>query len=286
MLSRLLRNEGVFMDYALYIASVVGAIALFMMMPRRGVNPRWIGALLGAAVLGGLWLFLHRELSDAMGTSVAGKAYYYIFSGLAIAAAVRVITHTKPVYSALWFVMVVLASSGLLIVLAAEFVALAMVIIYGGAILVTYMFVIMLAAQAGDPDAGQDVPEYETVSREPAIAVAAGFIFLAVLLTVLFEPIAPNPTAAGLTDSQIVAADTGVLANRAVNRLAHRLGDQVVPDLVDRAAAVSNVERLGLDLFRENPLGLELAGVILLVSLVGAIVIARQRVEVPEARGN
>ena len=36
------------MHYALYIASAIGAVALYMMMPRRGYNPRKIGALLGA----------------------------------------------------------------------------------------------------------------------------------------------------------------------------------------------------------------------------------------------
>ncbi len=49
-------------DYALYIASVIGAAALLLMMPRRGFNPRPLGALLGAATLGGLWLYLARQL--------------------------------------------------------------------------------------------------------------------------------------------------------------------------------------------------------------------------------
>jgi NADH:ubiquinone oxidoreductase subunit 6 (subunit J) len=46
---------------------------------------------------------------------------------------------------------------------------------------------------------------------------------------------------------------------------------------------VTNTERVGLDLFRSHMLGLELAGVILLVSLVGAVVIARQKVNLMEA---
>jgi NADH:ubiquinone oxidoreductase subunit 6 (subunit J) len=41
---------------------------------------------------------------------------------------------------------------------------------------------------------------------------------------------------------------------------------------------LDNVERVGFDLFRSHPLGLELAGVILLVALVGAVVIARQKI--------
>jgi NADH-quinone oxidoreductase subunit J len=64
-----------------------------------------------------------------------------------------------------------------------------MVIIYGGAILVTYVFVIMLAAQAGGQAAaeGQDPqtsPLYDREAREPAAAVIVGFLLLAVLLSI------------------------------------------------------------------------------------------------------
>jgi len=297
------------MDYALYIASAVGAVALFMMMPRgRGTMVR-IGALLGAATLGALWLVLHRQLPTdvaQMGIGIAGWAYYYIFSALAVGAAARVITHTKPVYAALWFVMVVLASSGLFLVLQAEFMAFAMVIIYGGAILVTYVFVIMLASQSAeltddneteathdeshdeshDKSGHESVasPEYDRVAREPAAAVVVGFLLLAMFLDVTFRQApSPNPAARGVSNEVLVRGDENqpaVLTDRPDRRLIEDLDEE------DRAAleevgvseeAVTNVERVGVDLFRGHPLGLELAGVILLVALVGAVVIARQR---------
>src|SRR5688572_13245394 len=135
------------MTYALYIATVLGAVALVLMMPRRDWTAGKLGGLLGAATLGGLWLALHRYLPPALGIARPAMVYYYLFSAIAIGSAVRVITHTKPVFSALWFVMTVVASAGLFLLLGAEFIAFAMVIIYGGAILVTYVFVIMLAAQ-------------------------------------------------------------------------------------------------------------------------------------------
>lgn len=277
---------------ALYIASVIGAVSLFMMMPRRGFNPRKLGALLGAATLGGLWLVLYRTwMASGEPTGLPGGAiaYYYIFSAIAIASAVRVITHTKPVYAALWFVMVVLASAGLFLALSAEFIALALIIIYGGAILVTYLFVLMLAAEAGDPIAHpENAPEYERVAREPAIAVAAGFILLAVILSLVFadQPLEPNPLAAAPSDRVLTRgggehAAQAVLPNRAVDRLGQRLiqdGTEVPAVLIAEQTRLDNIERVGLDLFRANPLGLELAGIILLVSLVGAVVIARQKV--------
>jgi NADH-quinone oxidoreductase subunit J len=277
------------MLYPLYIASVVGAIALVLMMPRAGFNPRKIGALLGAATLGGLWLVLSRQLPQDLGISSAAWIYYYIFSAIAIAAAVRVITHTRPVYSALWFVLVVCATAGLFLILSAEFMAFAMIIIYGGAILVTYVFVIMLASQSGaaGDDAGE--PAYDRIAVEPVAAIAAGFLLLAVLLSVMFAPgnITPPDAAAIARREQTIhneifapgrvpSADADAAEDANLQLLARRDA---------RGGAYDNVAYVGLDLFQSHPLGLELAGVILLVSLVGAVVIARKHVEEPANMG-
>jgi NADH-quinone oxidoreductase subunit J len=256
-------------------------------MPRAGFNPRKIGALLGAATLGGLWLVLARHLPDALGISKAAWVYYYIFSAIAIAAAVRVITHTKPVFSALWFVLLVCATAGLFLLLSAEFMAFAMIIIYGGAILVTYVFVIMLAAQSGEAGDVTDEPEYDRIAAEPIAATAAGFLMLAVLLTVMFRPgpiTAPDDAAIARREqairTEILAGDQAqqpglVIEDDNLRRLAER-------DATERRGGwIDNVQHVGLDLFESHPLGLELAGVILLVSLVGAVVIARKRVEAP-----
>jgi len=288
------------MAYALYIASAIGAVSVFLMLPRRGFNPRKLGALLGAFTLGGLWLVLWRRWSDVeqpLGLARGALPYYYIFSAIAIASAVRVITHTRPVYSALWFVMVVLATAGLFLTLSAEFIAFALVIIYGGAILVTYVFVIMLASEAGDPIPESDSPEYERVAREPAIAVFAGFLLLAVVLTLVFDadrPLTPNVQARALSDRLMLRGDPSkgiapILPDRAVlhlNRALVREGRAAPAAVYARQMKLDNIERVGVDLFRSNLLGLELAGVILLVSLIGAVVIARQNVPVSSASSN
>lgn len=256
------------MTYALYAGSFLGAVALLLMMPRPGFTPQKIGALLGAVTMGGLWLFIADHFEQSPG---AHMAYYYLFSLIAIGAATRVITHTKPVFSALWFVMVVLASSGLFLLVDAEFVAFAMIIIYGGAILVTYVFVIMLASQSVEPGSEDTAPAYDRIAREPLAAVAAGFFLLALLLSVTFRPMVPNADHKAMSDEQVIAQ---ILPERT----AERLKDQGTP-FAESAATLDNVERVGLDLFEEHPLGLELAGVILLVSLVGAVVIARRQVD-------
>ncbi len=283
------------LEYALYIASVLGAISLSLMMPRRSKPLRFLGPILGAAALGGLWLFLSGSdfwADRETGLSGAGFLYYYVFSGISIAAAVKVITHTRPVYAALWFVMVVLASAGLFIVLSAQFMAFAIIIIYGGAILVTYVFVIMLASQP-DPD-GQSGQIYDKVAREPTMACAAGFLLLAVLLSLSFDPqIAAQPD----PDNSDIALIGSTLGGRPIQPSARFEYDPQSELMVEAQpiptptnldpARLSNAERIGLDLFRSHPLGLELAGVILLISLVGAVVIARTKVpdEHPPAPG-
>lgn len=263
---------------AIYLATGLGALAVYMMAPRRGYSPTRLGGLLGVITLGGAWLALSREL-PALGADAAAMAYYYVFSAIAIGSAVRVITHQRPVYSALWFVMLVLACGGLLLVLGAPFIAAAMIIIYAGAILVTYVFVIMLASSAGDATGGEESPEYERAAREPLAAVAVGFLLLAALLTGAFRMDVPvNPEAAGASDAQVMAAD---LPNRRAAKVIESASAEdaaLLAEGMPQARGLDNIEKVGLDLFKGHILGLELAGVLLTVSLVGAVVLARQRV--------
>ena len=100
------------------------------------------------------------------------------------------ITHPRPVYSALYFVLTVFASAGLFILMYAEFMAAALVLIYAGAILITYVFVIMLAASAqtpGDRSPLAGLAECDVHSREPFTAACIGFALMGVLLFVIFD---------------------------------------------------------------------------------------------------
>jgi NADH-quinone oxidoreductase subunit J len=278
-----------YLEYALYIASVLGALSLALMLPKERPGIRFLGPLIGAAAVGGLWLYLanagfwdDRESGLASGSFI----YYYLFSGIALLSAVKVITHTRPVYAALWFVMVVLASSGLFLILSAQFMAFAMVIIYGGAILVTYMFVLMLASQS-DP-AGHPNQAYERIATEPVIASAAGFLLLAVLLSISFDydsidaaraPLDPANTDAALIESTLADRPLKIVKTYDYNAAGEpvEIITPAPPPNLD-PTRLANAERIGLDLFQSHPLGLELAGVILLLSLVGAIVIAKTKV--------
>ncbi len=170
----------------LYVLLVLGAIGVLLALPggRIRVAP---AALIALAGLVGLLLLL---FLPAAGGGQAG--WMPALALLGLWGGVRVVTHGKPVYSALFFIVVVLSVAALLVLLEAEFLAAALVIIYAGAILVTYVFVIMLAQQAGSAP-------YDRSAREPLLGVLAGFVILAAVSSRLLAPAPPDTTAASIS---------------------------------------------------------------------------------------
>lgn len=152
-----------------------GALGLFLAMP----GGRTLGARLGAVALALAGVAVLTALGRHLGTGP--WSWYLGFAAVMLFAAVRVITHGKPVYSALYFVLLIVSGAGLVILMGVEFLAYALVIVYAGAILVTYLFVIMLAQQAF-PAA------YDTHARQPFWGCVAGFFLIALLATRLLLP--------------------------------------------------------------------------------------------------
>ena len=115
------------------LCAVAGVGTVLLLPSRREAPLTKIG---GAIVLAAGLIFVAILVRFSAGSGAAGMgAYFWIFSGIAIVAAIRVITHPKPVYSALYFVLTVFASAGLFLLLWAEFMAAALILIYAGAIL-------------------------------------------------------------------------------------------------------------------------------------------------------
>ena len=69
---------------------------------------------------------------------------FYFFSILTILPALMVVLSTNPVHSVLWLILTFFGSSGLFILLGAEFLALILMIVYVGAVAVLFMFVVMM----------------------------------------------------------------------------------------------------------------------------------------------
>lgn len=244
----------------LCIAAGAGTVAL---LPAP-IHPGW--RRIGGALLVASGLTLLVLLAGKAAGSRAHAVYFWIFAVVALFSAMRVVTHPRPVYSALYFVLAVFATAGLFVLLLAEFMAAALVIIYAGAILVTYVFVIMLAVQTVAADsatsAARQMANYDAHSRDPFIASAIGFALMGVLLMVILDRAEVPPTS---TATQRVVAQNPAGAPK----------------------VEGDTQNLGVYLFSSQQLSLELAGLLLTIAMVGAIVIARRRVlrTEPEPQG-
>jgi NADH:ubiquinone oxidoreductase subunit 6 (subunit J) len=144
------------------------------MLPSPKRRPIVYGTLAGLIALTGVAAFLIRGLGDRVPQTVEAGLFFG-FSGLAIVFAVLMITGRNPARSALAFAVVILSTCGLFLLLAAPFLMAATIVIYAGAIIVTFLFVIMLSQQSGPSNA-------DLRSRDPDLAVVAGFVLLATLL--------------------------------------------------------------------------------------------------------
>jgi NADH-quinone oxidoreductase subunit J len=165
------------------VPCVVGAAAVFMLLPRpQGSRSLLLGGLLGGlALLGAVFLILRT------GVLSPESVLFYTFAALAIVAGVLLVTQRNPARAALSFALVVLSTCGLFLLLAAPFLMAATIIIYAGAIIVTFLFVLMLASQTGITDA-------DARTREPLLATALGFLLLGCLIYVLQVSYEKNET--------------------------------------------------------------------------------------------
>jgi NADH:ubiquinone oxidoreductase subunit 6 (subunit J) len=157
----------------LWLPVVLGALAVYLLLPRPRNYSRVSGGLCAAAaILSAGWLLVRTDVAST------ASLLFLAFSFIAIASGGMMLAQSNPVYAALSFALVVLSTCGLFLLQAAPFLMAATIIVYAGAIVVTFLFVIMLAQQAGRSDADHR-------SREPMLATIAGFVLLGALLYLL-----------------------------------------------------------------------------------------------------
>jgi NADH:ubiquinone oxidoreductase subunit 6 (subunit J) len=154
--------------------ALVGGLLGFLLYWVASWQPRISFCILlgvAALVLGGIFL-VHSS------TASAETVLFYSFAVIAIVFGVLLVTQQNPARAALSFAVVVLSTCGLFLLLAAPFLMAATIIVYAGAIVVTFLFVLMLAQQEGLSSA-------DARSREPLLATLTGFVLLGALLYVL-----------------------------------------------------------------------------------------------------
>ena len=234
-------------------AVLAAAFGLFLLLPSPKGGPRFLGYLI---VIGALVAFV---ASMARGTAFSIELLLQqIFSAAAILGAVFLVTQANPARAALSFTLVVLGTSGLFLTLGAPFLAAANVIVYAGAIIVTFLFVLMLAQQDGPSDSSSR-------SRDPFMASLTGGLLLFVIAHTVtgdrdrFSVVGNQSNPAPVMPARVVEEQSGRLD--ATGRLA-------IP--------AENTAFLGADIYRHFLIGVELAGVLLVVATVAAIVIAQR----------
>lgn len=167
--------------------AIIGGLGLCLALPGGRAGLAKAGFVLLAAAAAVVAYVLVRWISGTI-----EQASFVALALVGLWGGVRVVTHTKPVYSALYFILVVVATAGLALLAQAELLMVALLLIYAGAILVTYVFVIMLAQQAGGP------APYDKRAREPLLGCVTGFVLLGIVVAQMTLPAAaPVEVAAG-----------------------------------------------------------------------------------------
>ena len=176
------------------------------------------------------------------------SVFFWGFAGLAVVAALLCVTRKSAVASALWLVVTMFALAAIYVLLDAQFIAVIQILVYAGAIMVLFLFVIMLLhlGQGGRTDMRG------WVGRGVALLFGAGLVLqLGVLVRVIRAEGFASQTAA-------YPLPAGELA-----RLQEARG--VVGMLAD-------------PLFRQYLIPFEVTSVLLLAAIVGAVVLAKRKI--------
>lgn len=238
--------------YALATASA--AIGLWLLLPRGRSAGRGLGMLLAIASL-----VLFGYCVPAFGVRADGehvedwltKSQFLALAGVTVVSAIAAVTFRNPVYCAVWFGLTLLGTAGLMLWQGAQFLAVATIVVYAGAILVTLLFVLMLANPAGSAS-------YDRVSWEAPLAATIGMVIVGVLTITLQGALAQGP-----------ATEESTVDRSLISQVDRAAGDRSTEILHDE-----HVARLGAQLFSRHLISVELAGTLLLVALVGAVAIA------------
>ena len=156
---------------------------------------------------------------------------FWFLSVVALFSALMVITSKNPVYSVLWLIVTFFAISGHYILLNAQFLAIVNIIVYAGAIMVLFLFVIMLM------NLSQDTEPQKSKWLKMAGAVAGGCLLLVLI--------------AALRNTETRMTELG-------------------------SGNIGLIQNLGKVLFSEYVVPFEIASILFLSAMIGAVVIGKR----------
>ena len=162
--------------------------------------------------------------------------FFYLFAGVCIAAAFMVIASKNPVHSVLFLILAFVNAAGLFILMGAEFLAMILVIVYVGAVLVLFLFVVMML----------DVDFAELRQGFLQYLPIGAFLGIMVLTELVL-----------VVGTWVIGPD-----------VEHAITSPIPP-----IARMLNAEALGRVLYTQYVYFFQAAGVVLLVAMIGAIVL-------------
>ena len=163
-------------------------------------------------------------------------AVFYAFAAILVFAALRVITSRNPVHSALWLVLSFFSAAGVWMLLRAEFLAIVLVLVYVGAVMVLFLFVVMML------DVNFDKLRERFRSYIPVGATVGILVLIEMALVLIGSYLMPG----------------------------------AIPVPAATPAGFSNTRALGLQLYTDYAYPLEIAAVLLLVAIIAAIALTHR----------
>ena len=160
--------------------------------------------------------------------------FFYLFAGLTVASGCMVIWARNPVHAVLFLILAFFNAAGLFVLLGAEFLAMILVVVYVGAVAVLFLFVVMML----------DI-DFAELKRGTLQYLPFGALVGIILAAEL-----------------VMAGSVWVLKPAAKTALAHAT-----------PAGLTNTEALGRILYTDYVYYFQIAGLVLLVAMIGAIVL-------------
>jgi NADH-quinone oxidoreductase subunit J len=225
-------------------ACALFALGLWFSLPGGGAGGRKLGIVLVVISLG---------LGATRLPMLVGWLDRGMFASLAsvtVLSCVAAVIAKNPVYCAIWFGLALLGTAGLFLFAGAQFLSVATVTVYAGAILVTFLFVIMLAQPSGHAF-------YDRVSWEAFLSAAAGAILVGLLTSAIDRGVGAG--------SQLAAGQPLVAPAEREDSAAHGI------------LAESHVAHLGRELLGRHLIAMQAAGALMLAAIVGAVAIVARR---------
>ena len=171
---------------------------------------------------------------------------FFYFGSVIVLCAVLVVALRNPVYSIVALLVMFFHIAGLFVTLHAEFLAAVQIIVYAGAILVLYLFVVMML----------NLQQDDSYQRQVKLGLGLGLLALAEVIYVISKVALPEEPASTAPAAGESAA----------------------------AAAAGNTEMVGKALYTTYLFPFEVASLILLVAMIGAIIMAKKGIMGPEEK--